>query len=402
MKKTDYRIAVLSATPRHLNTGMLCVDLSIKLLLQKIGLSEKVEYFCFDLPDKLREELSNCYYRPLKEMPPYKDFDLIIIWGDFIVTKKWIHQISNVLVKAGDFEFEEAKKEVEYRVLLKGCEDNIYLKTIIFGQSLMVDDAAIFEDKLYLNAFKKLLQKAKFVRFRDPLSAYRATFISGNCNANFLGVDAAFLLSELYEENQEVNQTQNNDEIGIFLYRTNNAKLTKLILGTLLRKHFSDYTIRWIPWLQELKEPTVGVRRAFRIKDDYNQQKFPEIINLLKRFNFIIADTYHIVLVSWALGVPAVCLGNGLQPFQRTLDDKKKELLYSQNYLSDYYIYNESTYKNILNGEIIKILKTAENSNRGNFIRSKMKEISKEYIQIFKEQIESILFYDDRSKSNRT
>ncbi len=392
------RIAALCATPRYMNTGMRCVDQSLHELLKSLNLLRNTEFFCFDLPDYSKADRNTVSYKSIYEMKPYTEYEIVLLWGDFIVTKKWIDRICKIMSAGKKVPKADVRKLVEDRVLLKGCTDDIFKKTIVFGQSLMVDDGSIFDDSKYFQLFRNLLQKVKLARFRDPLSAYRAGIISGKPVGEFMGIDAALLLESFNEkikylkgEYPVIRENTGMESIGIFFGRTKKAKLTKLLIGMSLRWTHTRYELRWIPWLRERENPGYLLRKVFRLSISNRPSSIDEFIQELRASIFIVTDTYHMSLMAWSCGIPSVCIGNGLQNFSKTIDDKKKELFYSQNYLTEFYIYNENSMKDFLKGRMAKAFRLASEKNIGEETRKRIASVAKENIDALKLAIQEIL-----------
>jgi hypothetical protein len=64
----------------------------------------------------------------------------------------------------------------------------------------------------------------------------------------------------------------------------------------------------------------------------------------LARFAFVLTDTYHLALVCWSLGVPAICIGAGAQRFTHSVHDKKKELFYLAQRIERFHVFAEDGY----------------------------------------------------------
>ncbi len=387
------RIAALCATPRFMNTGMRCVDQSLYELLASLNLLKNTNFYCFDPPSHQNTDEVEILYKAIYEMKPYSEYDLILLWGDFIVTKKWIDRVCEIMVGAGSSSQKSSVRNlVENRVLLSGCTHDIYEKTILYGQSIMVDDYSIFKDGRYFKQFATLLHEVKFARFRDPLSAYRAGMISGLPTGNFMGVDAALMLASLDKyERPKSGENKSNESIGVFFGRTRNAKLTKLLIGLVLRREYPRSKVRWIPWLRDREHPGDSLKKVFRLSVKSRPSSVEGFIQELQASRFIVTDTYHMSLLAWSYGIPSICIGNGLQIFTKTVDDKKKELFYSQNYLTDYYIYNESGVKDFFSGRMAKAFRLASETNIGEEIRVRLRSVAKENIKAIKHAIKDIL-----------
>ncbi len=375
------KIAAICATPRLLNTGMLCVDESLFLLLDNLDLVKSTSFYCFDRPDYLRSYDSSISYQHISNLGALADYDLIILWGDFIITRDWINTICDLLSKELQLPFDEVRSSVEQKVLLKNQSNDCFKRTIVFGQSLMVDGREIFDEKEYIEPLRKLISKARLARFRDPISAYRAGIISGKPVGNFTGMDAALLLQTLRAvKGMQPERRRDTKRIGVFFGRTKNARVTKLQIGRTLRKQYPDYEFVWIPWLRERAVPGIKIQRIYKLDLKLSPQSLGEYLELLHTVDFVVTDIYHMTLMSWSHGIPAVCLGNGTELFTQTLGDKKKEFFYSSNYLSDLYIFNETCAEAFKKKQLGDVFKRAEQKGLGEQVKANIARLAKENI----------------------
>jgi hypothetical protein len=77
-----------------------------------------------------------------------------------------------------------------------------------------------------------------------------------------------------------------------------------------------------------------------------------ETLKLLDECSLVISDTYHLCVNAWARGIPAICVGRGVGAMRYSIDDKKKEALYSMIGVGNLYVYAESLLVRNLNLDI--------------------------------------------------
>jgi len=241
---------------------------------------------------------------------------------------------------------------------------------IVFGQNFLLDTPDIIHDRQYVRNLKALLSTARIARFRDPVSAYRAGIVDGSPASRFLGVDAALLLAALDGgdegaiSNLEVEGSRNGegkrsaDRVGVFFGRTRGAVFTKLALTVYLRA-IEGVEAVWLSWLPRKRMP-FWVRRGFGIRSAVRPGSIAEHIDAVRSCRFIVTDTYHLSLIAWSHGVPAICIGKGAQHFRSTLHDKKKEIFYAANFIDELYLFAEKGLSNIFDGSVRRALRLAQ------------------------------------------
>src|SRR5439155_13457063 len=55
----------------------------------------------------------------------------------------------------------------------------------------------------------------------------------------------------------------------------------------------------------------------------------------------IITDAYHLCVLAWSNGIPAVCVGRGASRFFTSVSDKKKELFFQTISADRFYLFSE-------------------------------------------------------------
>lgn len=191
-----FRIAAICAIPEYENTGMRCVNFSLHKLVEQSGLHAKIDFFAFYLPNDGRTNFNSIEYRTITELADVSDYDLVAIWGDFILTKRWLKRAAAKLVRASGWDEATVWKKI-YATLFPPPEISPRPAVVVFGQCLLGNSVEIFQDENYISGLRSLLRTALIASMRDPVSAARAANISGEPSTNHAGVDAALLLEPL-------------------------------------------------------------------------------------------------------------------------------------------------------------------------------------------------------------
>ncbi len=371
-------VAAICATPLNNNTGMHCVDLSLKTILEKFD-ALSVDYYCFETSN-LMNEYNEIAYDSIMNFKKREDYDAVIIWGDFILTRSWIKMKSMRISKEKQLD-ERAVLDYLYDVIFPEEAELRRRPRIIFGQCFLLDGLAVCHDEKYMLGLKRSLKGADMCLFRDPVSAYKASILSGEPVLRFAGVDAALLLAVLWDEPDTIVSPDGTpkNRVGIFLGRTKGAYLTKIALAyALFRK--PELKPVWFKWLTRRNIPN-WPKFLFRTRSEIKDRPVEEFIKEISDCALVISDTYHMALISWSFGTPAICIGDGGREMRNAVGDKKKEIFYMYNGLQDFYLYSENWRENLFGGRAREALEKAMNSELGQVHRRRLNQMAEYCLQ---------------------
>jgi hypothetical protein len=283
------RIAAICAMPQYQNTGMRCVNFSLRKLVEKSGLAAKIDFFTFYLTDDGRTNFDSIEYRTIVELSDVSHYDLVVIWGDFILTKRWLKEAVSKLGKVSGWDETTVWHKI-YATLFPVAETSSRPPVLVFGQSLLGDSAEIFQDEAYLNGLRSLLGTALIASMRDPVSAARATSICGEPSRNHAGVDAALLLEPLGfgRSDESTLSPLLSSRVGIFFGRAR-TNMTMLALAAALRRHAPGLEAVWLRWLPRRLMPW-PVAKMFGIRETIAPSSLEEFIRQIRLCRFVITD----------------------------------------------------------------------------------------------------------------
>lgn len=376
------KIATICGAPNQ-NTGMMFVDRALHLLLKKQNLLEDTTFFCFENGAENKIGFS---YKPLTKNVNLNDFDCIIIWGDFIVSNHFLTMTQPKIKSRSElFDYNLLDK-----VLMSGFTATELNKVIVFGQCIVVDDVNLFDDSNYSYNLKRLLEHSSLIKFRDPLSVYRANLLS-EINRDFLGVDAALLnycidKVKINELKKEIGTRNSKQNVGLFFGRSKKMDFKKKILGFYLKHKFKNTSFKWLPWLGNKQ----GSKKYFSFAEDCNPITDIDFIHEILKCDLIITDTYHLSLMSWSIGVPCICYGNGAEYFKSTVHDKKKEIFFISNLVEEFYFYTENFYSDLKNKRLVTILNNPTKSKIAQKVADKISFLAEKNVNLIIETIETL------------
>ena len=370
------RIAVITApNMRFVNTGMTTVELAAKCFIKRTAPNAEIRFFSVIPPNPpghvkwMKMDLGYVHSSAsgiedlFKHAPIFNNIDeifsndLIVYWGDFLQAKHYIEsEAAGRLSKLYGLDNDNAL-DFAYRALIQSKEpDRVKEKSVIFGSSLLYNCAADYVHGKYSDHIISLVQKSCLTLMRDPISAARINHLTKDFSRSHLGIDPAFLLKETDLHYLPVSEwsvkLQPNCTIGLF-FGTRTTPPKHLFEFCQNIAEIFNVGLEWIPWFpfhEILREEsprsffaTLGFKEKNLLKkiedllprgDKYTQG---DLLNSLKKYSFVITDTYHLCINSWNAGTPAICFGSEISSANNVIKDFKKKILYEMFDARDFY-----------------------------------------------------------------
>jgi hypothetical protein len=281
-----------------------------------------------------------------QESPPYgcvldldpSRYELVVVWGDFLLDRNWLVRACERVAQERGAPFNEVRAHAE-RVLFG--DGGAGPARIVAGQCLLVSDDGYERDTAYQGRFARLAREARVFQMRDPLSVARASVFAGVPAPTIPALDAALLRPALRARlGGAPEAAPARDGFGVFFGRTDGglrAKLGCALAAASTRGAGPARYLRWLP-----ARPVPGwVRAALRPSEVTLPREIDAIAATLSSLAFVVTDTYHLALVCWSLGVPALCVGAGAQRFQHSVHDKKKEIFFLSQRIERFHVFAE-------------------------------------------------------------
>jgi hypothetical protein len=215
------------------------------------------------------------------------------------------------------------------------------VRRIVVGQCLLVSDASYEADSTYQAQLARLAENAALFAMRDPISAARV----GAPASGPPPLDAALLRPALLARlgSGPRRFADRPRACGFFFHRTSGGLAAKLAAARAARRYSEGRPLylRWLP----TRELPPWLRLAANPSEVVLPERLDDALELLAGLSCVVTDTYHLALVSWSLGVPAICIGAGAQRFTHSVHDKKKELFYLAQRIERFYLFAEDGYR---------------------------------------------------------
>jgi len=350
------KIAIVCAPPHsEFNPGMHSVDLGAYSFFQRHPFSEEIElnfYLLHEPEPRLKKfidhQLPFTYTLFFNQLDALYQNDLIVYWGDFFHNAPFNRGLSRRLVRYGLAQNEnEALDTIQKHFFLSEAPIEVLQKTVVFGSNYFINGTKDMLNDTFNHNSIRFFTHIKRVWNRDVLSALRMSHIKKDYTTNFLGIDCCFLFEngiktvdkESKGRIKSLFSGKKKPKAGVFLGRMHEV-LPQLIPFVTALKQGLNSDMEWIPWLWQNEEFYASMHKNLPdvvILPEY--KNLMELFELLKTYDFIVTDTYHLCLNAWKMGIPAICIGSGNSLLDSTLTDKKKELFFDMYEAQDFYVF---------------------------------------------------------------
>jgi len=336
----------LVCAPPHVNPGMYSVDFAFQHFLERSKLAVDFKRYCIGgshraagiLNDSLEySSLDDSFEEALAA-------DAIVYWGDFHHARcYWSYALRGIIRRRQGIESDaEIYRYLSRYLLLSDADRSILDKTLSFGTTIIGDESTGVGDEFYAAPFERFVSNIRGIWFRDPISAARAAALRGPSPYSVLGTDCALLT----RREEYLSRANGAPRLAAPYACIHFGRLQADLRPAL--KFASRFAARaglvpsWLPWLTPTPDTRrVAQRHVRKLLWDIEEPAYEVLLDRLAGAELVITDTYHLCLIAWRLGVPAVCIGSGAQRPRRPISDKKKEVFYLAYGLSQYYLYYE-------------------------------------------------------------
>jgi hypothetical protein len=307
-------LAVLTATPSGINPGMLAGEAVAKAFLTRAGLLKKATFFrVFSLEERFqaiedaKSVISACDvgipYLKLSD-PELLDEYSPLFWGDFLHMRRYIQAISS----------NSPELEARHRaaLLLEGRKTATLRRAISYGTSFLFNSTSDYSEPEYASALARFLELASHIQMRDAVSSAIVTNYRGQSRSCH-GIDPVQLLAIPDIENLVFAGTKPSSSVDralVFFARAKHDEGNLLAFVTELIGLLGA-ACHWLPWGDPLSFPFMNREKwpwpsIDLYPDALGRGVLVPLLAEIRRSRFVVTDTYHVAVSSWAMGVPAV------------------------------------------------------------------------------------------------
>lgn len=368
MSKKIYISCAPSGLGQGSNYGMLTVDFAIYNIVKNIPnkniilSSPWVSYSdeaCVQALKK-RDNFPMHFSYDLAQFDKLDEGDAVFFWGDF----QWGYDfqvqsasrlqksISNKIGGPIGRAFEKIKKRFLLKELYVKKFDKFDLMS--YGTTLFQNRMSDLSNVEYADNLKWLINKAKFIKFRDSYSSTYAAGVRNDFKNSYLGLDAALLntkeelLSLAGPDTSFANSYISN--IGYYFGRSSKA-FPKYYVVRFLKQigKITGKKLIKIPWNYFssglFTDPLALHLRLLNVKtfkDNNNSFLSGDILSGMSKCALIVTDTYHVAINAIVLNIPVIMIPEFRSSNSRDANmgyieswRDKRILLFQNNSLSD-------------------------------------------------------------------
>lgn len=349
------QLAIITATPPGINPGMLACEATALSFVGRAGLLRDSTFFrvrhidaAVKTPDARlhTETVAACdigiEFATLEHAAQLRDM-VPLFWGDFL------HMLAYLRAAAGDGGLAPLME-----LLLLPTAPAVRRRAVSYGTSILFNSTADYADPAYGPAFASFFGDAFHVQMRDAISAAVVSGIRRRPE-NCFGIDPAQLLalapyeSAIVGDRVAAQEACRGDRAAVFFARgRHDWRRLEPFIGELTSA--LDVRVGWIPWGDSLSFPflehapyrsTIPLLPA----DRPDANRLQSLLRTIRESRCVITDTYHLAVVSWALGIPAIIISGDYHDAElvskatnvRVRHDKRKIIL-GQDGLLDFLI----------------------------------------------------------------
>ena len=350
------RIAVITAPAPGFNPGMLVSELTARAFCERNGLAGAATYFRV-LPiaerfahrdeDARRIALARCdvgmRFETLDGARSLAGFRPLY-WGDFLHMRQYIETVSRILARSG------RGGTAEEILLLAGADPELVAKAVSLGTTLLFNTASDLRDPAYGPQLAAFARGARAILVRDIVSAGQLADLTARPQESFLGLDVAQLVTlfadwrEIFEPATQFGLDEQRFGVAFFARGGHRARTLAKILD---RLGSGAGTFRWLPWGDEAAFPQLSsLPRKLRLAPiGGDAPPLSAVIEAVARARVVVTDTYHLAVIAWSIGTPAVLVPGLPGSGERTVNAghwsariDKRFVFYAQHGLLEFFL----------------------------------------------------------------
>lgn len=261
-----------------------------------------------------------------------------LYWGDLLHMRQYLDSIRGLL--------RASSSTPEDLLLLKRSSLEFVCRTVSFGTTLLYHSASDVTDSEYGPPFQRFLASARLVMPRDIVSlAQLAAVVPEGPVA--LGLDATQLFCGeadwrgAFPEGTDRSLARPGALLCYFARGKHDVDDLREAIG-LFSRGFGQQ-VHWLPWGDRLSFPHVGDYEGRLDLHDLAGGQQPRLSALLEAVaaaKCVLTDTYHVAVIAWSLGTPAMIVCGDHWPGDYNAVIDKRYVFYVQHGLQEFFLNN--------------------------------------------------------------
>jgi hypothetical protein len=261
-----------------------------------------------------------------------------LYWGDLLHMRQYLNSIRGLLASS--------QATPEDLLLLKTSPMDRVRRAVSFGTTFLYHSASDLMDDEYAPSFRRFVENARLVMPRDIVSQAqlaaltpRATFVPG-LDATQLFCGSADWRTA-FPEGTDSSLAQPDGLLCDFARGKHDIADLRQAIG-LFSKAFGQ-PVRWLPWGDRLSFPHGDEYEGRLDLEDVAVGRQPRLSALLEAVaaaQCVLTDTYHVAVIAWSLGTPAMIICGDHWPGDYNAVIDKRYVFCVQHGLQDFFLNN--------------------------------------------------------------
>ena len=318
---TSLPIAVIMATPPGFNPGMLFCELTADAVLRHIACATDRQFyrlipienrFHLAAQDERARAIGRCDLG--LDMALLTDLSMLadrtpLYWGDFLHMRHYLAELAPYLGSG------QAGEALARRLLLLDeAPDALLRRAVSFGSTLLFNSATDLLSAEYGDRLARLVRSARLVMVRDIVSAAQISTLTGPEQPSALGLDPAQMVALFDDWRSLFRGTPPAPAAAagglVFLGRAAHDQFALRFLLDRLREGLG-LSFAWLPWGDASAFPLLHHQPGDPWELPTATDPAASLATLIAEVaaaRLVVTDTYHLAVIAWSLGTPAVML----------------------------------------------------------------------------------------------
>ncbi len=261
-----------------------------------------------------------------------------LFWGDLLHMRQYLNSIRGLL--------RPSSAPPEDLLLLTSSPIEVVSRAVSFGTTFLYHSATDLTAEEYGPSFRRFLTHARLVMPRDIVSLSQVAAVMPRSSVA-PGLDATQLFCgeadwrEAFPEGTDTSLVSPDALLCYFARGKHDVADLRHAVGA-----FSDVfgqPVRWLPWGDRLSFPHLGEYESRLELEDLSGGRAPRLSALLEALaaaRCVLTDTYHVAVIAWSLGTPAMIVCGDHWPHDYNAVVDKRYVFCMQHGLQEMFLGN--------------------------------------------------------------
>ncbi len=346
---TDHRpISVVTATPPGFNPGMLVSQIVARWFLSRHGLDAGATFFrLLPIADRLAHLAPGDRIARLERLNDGIDYAFLqhadqlidttpLYWGDLLHMRQYLSSLRGLI--------RLSRSTPEDLLLLRSSPEAVVGRTVSFGTTFLYHTASDLATDEYGPCFSRFMRHARLIMPRDMVSLAQLAALIPH-SPTLPGLDVTQLLCgaanwrDIFCEGSAASPAE--PDVVLCHFARGQHDVADLVHAAKLFATEFGMPVRWLPWGDELSFPHLN-RYEERLGIDTaatgNPPRLSAILEVVAAATCVLTDTYHVAVIAWSLGTPALLLRGDHWPNDFNARVDKRYIFFLQHGLQDYFL----------------------------------------------------------------